>query len=134
MNIVAYATFTSGLPPIVAPSLLQVAVHEEEIRAKSYLGSVAVRLREMGLDVSWVALHGIIRGSIASDIINYAAANEVDLTIIATHGHSSWKRFISGSVAESIIRKSTSPVLVVSPKDTETEDGAFDRIPEGTLA
>ncbi len=134
VNVSAYATGVPGQPVFFMPGLLENDIRTEETRAKSYLNDVAKRLREMGLDVDRVALRGVTRGSIASTITTYAAENEVDLIMLATHRHGSWKRLVYGSVAESLIRNSSLPVLVVKPEDTETKEGILGEIPQASLA
>ncbi len=134
VNISAYAVGVPQQSALVISGVLQRDICIEETRARLYLNYVTKRLREMGLDADWVALLGITRDSIASNITTYAAENEVDLIMLATHGRSFWKRLVCGSVTESVIRNSSTPVLVVNPTDTETEDGTFVQIPEGELA
>ena len=46
-------------------------------------------------------------------------ATEVDLIIIATHGHRGFKRAIFGSVAETVIRHVTIPCLIIREENTE---------------
>lgn len=50
---------------------------------------------------------------IAENIIEYAAQNDVDLIIIATHGRSGVSRWVYGSVADRILRSSCIPVLMI---------------------
>lgn len=47
------------------------------------------------------------------EINQYAAEHDIDLIIIATHGHSGMEHIIFGSTAEKVLRKSPCPVLVV---------------------
>ena len=60
----------------------------------------------------------------AQTIIEFAEANDVDLIVLATHGRTGLPRFIMGSVAAHVVRKSKCPVLTVKPelrKDTIAE-------------
>jgi len=47
------------------------------------------------------------------EIYEYARENNVDLIIIATHGHTGVEHIIFGSTVEKVVRKSPCPVLVV---------------------
>jgi len=47
------------------------------------------------------------------EIIQYAEEEQIDLIIIATHGHSSMEQVLFGSTAEKVVRKAPCPVLVV---------------------
>ena len=52
--------------------------------------------------------------SIAEAIVRYASNKNTDLIVIGTKGRTGLKRFLMGSVAESVVRHAHSPVLVVS--------------------
>lgn len=112
----------------MVPAQLDDILRKEETAARMYLESVAIRLREMGLDVDYTT-RSMGGDSIANTIVVYAAENDVDLIMMATHGHSFWKRLILGSVTESVIRKSTTPVLVTMPH-VGKEDNTFNLILE----
>jgi nucleotide-binding universal stress UspA family protein len=47
------------------------------------------------------------------EIIDTAAAEDVDLIIIATHGHSGMEHILFGSTAEKVVRKAPCPVLTL---------------------
>jgi len=47
------------------------------------------------------------------EILSVAEEEEVDLIIIATHGHTGVEHLLFGSTAEKVVRKATCPVLVV---------------------
>lgn len=61
-----------------------------------------------GLDVFSVVTSG---DGTAKCVVRYAEANNVDLIALSTHGRSGWRRLALGSVAESILRESSIPVL-----------------------
>jgi len=52
-------------------------------------------------------------GYAPSSILDYAAENEVDLIVIATHGRSGIERLLLGSVTERVVRRASVPVFVV---------------------
>jgi Universal stress protein UspA and related nucleotide-binding proteins len=54
-------------------------------------------------------------GSPPHEILDYIDENEVDLTVIATHGRTGLDRILLGSVAERVLRQSPKPVFVVKP-------------------
>jgi len=53
------------------------------------------------------------------EIIDTAVEEEVDLIIIATHGHTGVEHILFGGTAEKVVRKAPCPVLVVRPIETE---------------
>lgn len=62
----------------------------------------------------------VLAGSPSDEIARTAESENVNLVVIATHGHRGWKRFVFGSVAERVIRMASCPVLAVpAPKEKE---------------
>jgi len=53
------------------------------------------------------------------EIIDTATEEEVDLIIIATHGHTGVEHILFGGTAEKVVRKAPCPVLIVRPVETE---------------
>jgi len=59
------------------------------------------------------ALTEVLIGNAAGEIMRYAGEKGIDLIVIATHGLSGWRRFISGSTTEQIVRQASCPVLTI---------------------
>src|SRR5215510_8688639 len=55
----------------------------------------------------------IVTGEPAAEIMRWAAAKQVQLVIIGTHGRRGVTRFLMGSVAERVLREAPCAVLVV---------------------
>jgi nucleotide-binding universal stress UspA family protein len=70
-------------------------------------------LEGLGLEAELV----ILRGSAREELTRYAETERIDLVVIASHGRSGLKRFALGSVAEHILRHSSTPVLLVPARD-----------------
>lgn len=51
--------------------------------------------------------------SIATEILDYAENNNVDLIVIGTKGRSTFKKILLGSVASSVLAHAHCPVMVV---------------------
>ena len=49
----------------------------------------------------------------ASEILRYAKSNNIDLIVIGTHGRTGLARAALGSVAETVVRAASCPVLTV---------------------
>lgn len=60
-----------------------------------------------------VAAQHIIEGSIAARLLHFAMTFQAEMIAIGTHGRTGVERMIFGSVAESLLRESPLPVLVV---------------------
>ena len=56
-------------------------------------------------------------GSPKTEILATAEESNADLIILGTHGRTGFDHFISGSVAESVVRKSKCPVLIIPNKE-----------------
>jgi nucleotide-binding universal stress UspA family protein len=57
----------------------------------------------------------IIFGNPASEILKTIESETIDLVIMGTHGREGIDHAIFGSVAEKVIRKSSTPVLIINP-------------------
>src|SRR5215510_4274294 len=55
----------------------------------------------------------VVTGEPAAEIMRWAAAKQVQLIIIGTHGRRGVKRFLMGSIAERVLREAPCAVLVV---------------------
>jgi nucleotide-binding universal stress UspA family protein len=93
-------------------------VSEREVEVDNYLERIAEPLRKRGLNVECVA----IEGSVEESIIAYAMTYQVGLIAMASHGRRGLTRPISGSSTESVLRKSSIPVLAVCPGKTVREE------------
>ena len=62
-----------------------------------------------GVDVKEV----LLEGHPSKEIIDFAENNDIDLIVMGTLGKTGLDRFLMGSVAETVVRNSKVPVLVV---------------------
>jgi nucleotide-binding universal stress UspA family protein len=77
--------------------------------AEDYLTAVATRLREQGNRIETSVWYG----PAASAIVEAARLRMADLIVMSTHGRSGLGRLILGSVAESVLRGTTTPILLL---------------------
>ena len=111
----AFARTFPGGDPIEA----QVAVIKD---AEAYLTGIAARLRTLGVkDVR----PSVWYGTPATAIIDAAQLHHVDLIVMMSHGRSGLGRLVMGSVAESVLRGTTTPILLLR------EAGAPVELPAG---
>jgi nucleotide-binding universal stress UspA family protein len=90
-------------PPLPAPDEL-LDIHRQ-------LETRAARVRHCGVD----CLTAAVEGYASLEIVAEAQKLGADLIVMGTHGHSGLRRVIFGSVTEHVLRKASSPVLVVPP-------------------
>ena len=86
--------------------------------AEEYLEAVARRLRDRG--VKAVETH-VWYGAPAGAIVEAAKAQKASMIVMSTHGRSGLGRLILGSVAESVLRGTTTPILVVRAEGAPLE-------------
>ncbi|MCA9232819.1 MAG: universal stress protein [Planctomycetales bacterium] len=66
--------------------------------------------------------HHHLKGSPAREIIDFADRNKIDLIVMGTHGRKGLTRLLMGSVAESVMRRATCPVLTLRQPVPTTEE------------
>ncbi len=81
------------------------------VRAKGerYLKDVAERLTGAGCSVNTV----LLEGKAPEEILSYADRNDVDLTILSSHGRSGLYRWNASGVAQKVIFESRTSVMIV---------------------
>ncbi|HEY0606257.1 MAG TPA: universal stress protein, partial [Herpetosiphonaceae bacterium] len=95
-----------------------VAILDEELDAAdraqehAYLHAVAQRLVTAGTPAP---SRTILDGPVAATLTAYATAINADLVVMTTHGRGGFARFWLGSVADSFVRHSHVPVLLLHP-------------------
>lgn len=66
---------------------------------------------------------------VATAIVDYAEAHRTDLVAMASHGRGGLRRFVMGSIAETVVRRSTRPVMVYPPTREELASRRSGRAP-----
>ncbi|TAK54064.1 MAG: universal stress protein [Bacteroidetes bacterium] len=70
------------------------------------------------------------RGDACKEIVTYASEGHFDLIIMATHGRTGLAHILMGSIAESVVRNSSVPVLTVKPEEMKNGFVKVDDIEE----
>jgi len=97
-----------GFGQVVLPGI------EEELREKGAEELQALIDREIG---SRVHATSIVRtGSPHQEILSEAEEKNVDMIVVATHGHSGVEHMLFGSTADRIVRHAKCPVLTIRPE------------------
>ncbi|RIK41457.1 MAG: hypothetical protein DCC58_12460 [Chloroflexi bacterium] len=92
----------------------QIAELTEEAQqeARAYLEEMATVARAAGARVTWE----VRVGRAADEIIRVAETVEPDIIVLSSHGRGGFRRWALGSVADEVLHRSTTPILVVPPK------------------
>lgn len=86
--------------------------YAESARAeKQHLEPLAARVRQAGLNCEVVVRAGLP----ADQILAYARERAVDRIVMGTHSPGAIGKLLVGSVAEAVLRRSTTPVYIVGP-------------------
>ncbi|HLY74820.1 MAG TPA: universal stress protein [Planctomycetota bacterium] len=96
-------------PPVLENGIM--LAEEALAAAREYILGKVERFEQQG-----VRVRSIVRyGSPAGVILDAAESERATMVALATHGATGLKRILFGSVAETVIRKSPVPVLLVRP-------------------
>jgi nucleotide-binding universal stress UspA family protein len=116
LEVILFRAYTIPLGALaVDPEGYYVATDEELIarmrdEAVAYLDKKTEEMKKLGVDkVSHVAEYGLA----ADEIIFFARKTPDNLIAMCTHGHTGVKRWVLGSVTETVVRHSGDPVLVI---------------------
>lgn len=101
--------------PGVDPTEVQVAVVRE---AEEYVEQMAARLRNEGVGSVKTS---VWYGAAAPAIVEATRVRNIDLIVMSTHGRSGFGRLVLGSVAESVLRGTRTPILLVRADDAPLE-------------
>ena len=110
-----------SVPPVAAysgfeyaaPTTLNKILGDMQAESRRYLSEISDKLREKGLTVE-----AVTTGSLPAEaIISTADDHAVDLIALATHGRSGLGRVVLGSIADSVVRRSHLPCLLVHPNE-----------------
>jgi nucleotide-binding universal stress UspA family protein len=113
LRVVDYGTLTldiSGLAPPITESAYQAALEG----GQEYLARVAARRILHGVRVETMTLLG---NAPASVICQVAEESKADLVVMASHRRTGFAHFAFGSVAESVMRQSAIPTLIIHKDD-----------------
>lgn len=85
----------------------------DEVQAHLDRLAADLRLHKLDVDVD------VNTGDPATSIVDYAAANNVDLIVMSTHGRTGLGRWTYGSVTNKVLQAAPCAVLVVRPTDEQ---------------
>jgi nucleotide-binding universal stress UspA family protein/quercetin dioxygenase-like cupin family protein len=101
------------LPPLVAP-IMPVSAPNPLVSADSQECLKRWQFAwPQPSDPSLRVEHRVAEGNAAREILHLAQALRCDVIVMGTHGRTGLDRFLTGSVAEEVLRQAVCPVLVV---------------------
>jgi nucleotide-binding universal stress UspA family protein len=120
LAVVLFRAYTLPASALAADPEAYYLVSDEKLiaglreEAVGYLEKKAQAIKEMGIEkVSSIAEYGVA----ADEIISLGKKTPDSLIAMCTHGQSGVKRWVLGSVTETVVRHSGDPVLVIRAMD-----------------
>ncbi len=94
-----------------------VASYQQELEGQAQKS--LKNLTEQKISRGVTAVTEVLIGNASGEVMRYASEKGIDMIVIATHGLSGWRRFISGSTTEQIVRQASCPVLTIRKPGTK---------------
>ena len=107
----------STIPPVNGPT---VFISSWDKRKRE----INTRLAEIVPHNGAVYEHHCLMGAPADEILAFADRVHIDLIVMGSHGRTGLTRLITGSVAESVMRRSNCPVLIFKSREKQAETTA----------
>jgi nucleotide-binding universal stress UspA family protein len=101
--------------PMIDPTEAQIVAVRD---AEDYLIYVRDRLRQAGMPEVELS---VWYGPPAEAIVEAAKYRQADMIVMSSHGRSGLGRLILGSVAETVLRSTAVPILLIRPGDAALE-------------
>ena len=104
-------TTVPGVAAPVAPAGFNIPSYQQELEAsaRKSLEETVNNIFSNDLRIKQVVAHG----PAASEIVQVADSEAVDVIVISSHGQTGWRRIMFGSVAEKVVQLSNRPVLAI---------------------
>jgi len=116
---IATGAYMGGWHDVPIPTLTQEEeariMEDQEAEGNALLHKTCELLQKNGLESSPI----LIRGDAASEIIDYADAENVDLIVAGSRGLSPFRSWLMGSVSRKLVHYSNCSVLIVRQPETE---------------
>ena len=105
------------VPSYETEELLAKQAEEEERHGKVLLDQTMMELAEFGIETTSV----LMRGDAATEIIEYANQNQIDLIVAGSRGLSRMRRLLLGSLSRKLVHYAGCSVLIVKGDSHDIE-------------
>lgn len=109
-------------PPVGPGGLVGSIRFDTVLYQKELIKSARTRLEELVKELSSEDLDPEIVvgiGPAAGEVVRLAEKRKVDLIVVGAHGHTGFRRWVSGSVAEKVVRTANCSVLTIPLPDKQ---------------
>lgn len=101
----------------VSPRATNLTLEISAQQAEEYLRNIATDILAQGTQVSGV----VLRGSVQAKLIETIEVEDIDLVVMATHGHNAIDARWEASLTPGFLPKTTVPVILVRGVDEDSE-------------
>ena len=105
-------------PPVASSG--DEPLHQQEMAVDSEKALISLVERRVPKQITTFAT--VLTGEAAQKIVDFAVRERIDLIVMATHGLTGWRHFMTGSVTEKVVRLAPCPVLAIRPPQAEKQE------------
>jgi nucleotide-binding universal stress UspA family protein len=118
-------TMPAAMEPTGAGAAVGVEAASEALKAeredaRTYLEGVVGRLKTQEIKVQ----AEVVEGLAGDAIVDHAHGHGMDLIAMSTHGRSGLRRLVFGSVADQVLRRAGTPVLLIRSQEAARQQPA----------
>ena len=110
----------------LAPEFLQEDSYEATAlaNAENVLNKAEALAKSLGATQIQRHITVSVKGArdMAQQLVDYAAQNSADLLVLGTHGRTGLMHLLMGSFAETVMRQTTLPLLIIRGTDEDADD------------
>ena len=110
----------------LAPEFLQEDSYEATAlaNAENVLNKAEALAKSLGATQIQRHITVSVKGArdMAQQLVDYAAQNSADLLVLGTHGRTGLMHLLMGSFAETVMRQTTLPLLIIRGTDENADD------------
>lgn len=109
VHVIPQGDYYSSMPLSIDVEWIKAMEEHLRIEGEEAIAYVENAGRAANVEIEPV----ILEGNPASEIVDFAEKNDIELIVMGSHGKTGIQRFLIGSVAENVVRHSKKSVLVV---------------------
>ncbi len=119
LRVVTSTMLFDSVPEVTNIELMMAVRNEARERVETYLRGLKGSLRQQGYVVH---AQMVVDQMPADAILDVSEALGSDVIVMSTHGRGGLSRWVYGSVADKVLRKCNTPVLLVRPDNEVFEE------------
>lgn len=100
------------VPPVHLPNMEKELFTSAQQQMETYIEENMAHFTEAGVPQ---VVGKVLTGDVASELLNYATKNKVQLIVMGTHGYKGLEKIMFGSVADKMVKSACCPVMTINP-------------------